>query len=339
MVCGCASSQPPATAAVALTAQQQAAAARAQQVETQLALGRALSTQHRAADAEQQLRRALQLSWGFGEPWSRYRADGLGELGRALFAQGRTTDARAAVTEALGLLKPGALASDRQISELETTRAESFRYDQQPALAIAPFAAAVTATSRHPAELATAQIALSLRLADTLQRLGERQRATKTLEGVLDMARSQAGATLAERVAQALAPLYEAAGEPRRARELLAAYGGALDSSPSAPSPSANAANASPNSTAKEVVSMQADFRACYRASLADDGDVQGKVELVIQIAADGRVVNVKADGGGLPTNAVNCLLKRASIAQFDPPMGGATVLTVPVTFVKQEND
>src|SRR6185295_13960762 len=101
---------------------------------------------------------------------------------------------------------------------------------------------------------------------------------------------------------------------------------------PAAASERAGATAASSTSSAKpnlggdkatlEVASMQADFRACYQASLADDYDLAGKVELVIRVAADGRVADVKATGPSLPPTTVDCLLRRAALARFDPPEG-----------------
>jgi outer membrane biosynthesis protein TonB len=99
----------------------------------------------------------------------------------------------------------------------------------------------------------------------------------------------------------------------------------------------AEGAEAANNAT--EVAAMQADFRACYRAAARDHADVAGRVALVISIAADGHVSNVKADGTSLPGSAVECLKRRAALAHFEPPKGGGAVITVPVTFVRQEND
>ena len=97
-------------------------------------------------------------------------------------------------------------------------------------------------------------------------------------------------------------------------------------------------AAASANTT-QQVAAMQAEFRACYNASQAEERDIAGRVALVISIAADGHVSNVKTNGKGLPISTVDCLVRRASLARFEPPKGGSAVITVPVTFVKQEND
>ena len=54
-------------------AQQTPAQARAARVETLLGSGRAFVQQKRLPEAEMQLRQAIQLAWGFAEPWLRYR--------------------------------------------------------------------------------------------------------------------------------------------------------------------------------------------------------------------------------------------------------------------------
>ncbi len=280
-------------------------------MEALLGEGRALLRQQRPRDAESKLRQAVDHAYGFGEPWSRYRADALSELGRAMLAQGRTADAQGAVAEALTLLKPGALDTDQRISELETTRAEALLVEQQAGVAAQRFAVAVQAAARHSAELAPAQVAISLRLAQTLRTLGRHQDAKKALESALPAAQQPSvGNDLRRRLTQELAqtqPTTAPAGEDA--------------------------------SAAHEMVALQADFRACYRNAAQDHADVAGRVALVLSIEADGHVSSVKADASGLPVSAVDCLKRRALLARFDPPKGGATVITVPVTFVKQEND
>jgi hypothetical protein len=285
--------------------------ARSARVEALLGEGRELLRQHRPSDAESKLRQAVDQAYGFGAPWSRYRADALSELARAVLAQGRTADAQSAVAEALTLLKPGALDADQRISELETTRAEALLAEAQAGVAAQRFAVAVQAAARHGAELAPAQVAISLRLAQTLQALGRHQDAKKALEGARSAAQERSvGDDLRRRLTQALA-----------------------QAEPAAAPASADA------SAAHEMVALQADFRACYRSAAQDHADVSGRVALVLSIEADGHVSSVKADASGLPVSAIDCLKRRALLARFDPPKGGATVITVPVTFVKQEND
>jgi len=290
--------------------------ARAVKIEALLRSGHALSLAHKTKEAEATLREGVALAWGFGSPWEQLRARGLSELARTLLAEGRGAEARAAVEEALPLLKAGALDDDQRISELETTRAEALRDEQQLAAAVTPFTAAVAATERHPAQLAPALVAISLRLADTLELLGRRQDAKQVLERALFVAKQPAvGAGLAGRLNSALAAFNDVHGVEH---PMLAAM-------------SAN--------TTRQVAAMQAEFRTCYNASQAEERDVAGRVALVISIAADGHVSGVKTNGNGLPVSTVDCLVQRASVARFEPPKGGSAVITVPVTFVKQEND
>src|SRR5882724_6312158 len=150
LLLGCAGGTEPAHAPKASAAQRTPA-----QVETLLTSGRDFARQKRAAEAELQLRQAIKLGWGFGEPWVRYRAEALAELARCLVEQHRAAEARDAVDQALGLTKPGSLADDHRISELQVTKAEAFRSEREPLSAVDPFTAAVEAASRHPGELST----------------------------------------------------------------------------------------------------------------------------------------------------------------------------------------
>jgi tetratricopeptide (TPR) repeat protein len=317
--CAARSSAPPVDGAPAASsggATERAATQRAAQVEALLRAAHALARQHRPRDAEAPLRQAITLGWGHGAPWRQYRARAQSELSRALLAQGRAAEARAAAEGALALLEPGALAEDQQISEAETTRGEAFRSEQQLGAALAPFTAALRATERHPAQLAPALIAISLRLAETLEALGRRQDAKQTLERALFVAQQPAaGSQLAARLTRALAVFDETRSADR-------------------PLPASAGAN-----TARQIAAMQTEFRACYRAERAEERDVAGRVALVLSIAADGHVSNVTTSGNGLPVTTVDCLVRRALLARFEPPKGGAAVITVPVTFVKQEND
>lgn len=312
--------------------------ARAARVERLLGAGRAAARAQRWQDAQASLRQAVTAAYGFGSPWSGYRSEALSELARSLLAEGRPAEARAVVDEASALLRSGGADADQWISELETTRAEAFLKEKQPALAVAPFETAVQAAARHR-ELSPAQLAISLRLAQTLEALGRRQDAKTALVRTLSIARRpEIGPDLARRLARALAALYEASGEPAKARALLAelAPGDAI-AAPNEPATAPAAIEAASNPA--EVVAMQADFRACYRAAVQDHADVAGRVALVISIAADGHVSDVKATGSALPVSTVDCLKRRAALARFEPPKGGGTTITVPVTFVQQEND
>ncbi|HWA73803.1 MAG TPA: AgmX/PglI C-terminal domain-containing protein [Polyangiaceae bacterium] len=104
-------------------------------------------------------------------------------------------------------------------------------------------------------------------------------------------------------------------------------------------------ANVAPPSTsgglvsnaAKVVAGMRAGFRACYQRGLAADPDASGSIRLTIRVGAGGEVSGVTASpAGNLPGTVVSCVQARAQVAQFDAPQGGAAVIVVPVTFVKQ---
>jgi hypothetical protein len=309
-------------------------------IEQLLRAGRAAAREERWPDAEASLRQAVDAAYGFGSPWSGYRSEALSELARCLLAQGRPADARATAAKGVGLLPAGGVDADQRMVELQTTQAEAFLLEKQPAMAVAPFETAALAAARHEA-LGSAQLAVALRLAETLETLGRRQDATKALERTLPAARRpEVGSNLARRLARALAALYDASGEHVKARALLAELAPGevpAAATETAAAPAATEAEAASN--ANEVAAMQADFRACYRAAVQNHADVAGRVALVLSIAADGHVSEVKAKTTNLPGSAVDCLKRRAALARFEPPKGGAAVITVPVTFVKQEND
>lgn len=93
-----------------------------------------------------------------------------------------------------------------------------------------------------------------------------------------------------------------------------------------------NVSNAS-----RVVAGMRAGFRACYQRGLAQNPDAQGSIRLSIRVGPGGEVQGVSASASGnLPGSVVSCVQSRASAAQFSPPEGGSAVISVPVTFVKQ---
>jgi hypothetical protein len=108
------------------------------------------------------------------------------------------------------------------------------------------------------------------------------------------------------------------------------------------PSPVANVAPPSTSGglvsdAARVVASMRAGFRACYQRGLAVDPDASGGIRLSIRVGPGGEVSGVTATpSGNLPATVVSCVQARAQAAQFDAPQGGAAVILVPVTFVKQ---
>jgi hypothetical protein len=99
----------------------------------------------------------------------------------------------------------------------------------------------------------------------------------------------------------------------------------------------ANVSGGQVSNAARVVAGMRAGFRACYNRALAQNPDVEGRISLSIRVGPGGEVQGVNAaPAGNLPDSVVSCVKARASSAQFDPPQGGAAVIQVPVTFVKQ---
>jgi outer membrane biosynthesis protein TonB len=88
---------------------------------------------------------------------------------------------------------------------------------------------------------------------------------------------------------------------------------------------------------ARVVAAMRAGFRRCYTRALATNPDVQGRINLSINVGPGGEVSGVSAAASGnLPADVIGCVQARARQARFDPPQGGMAVIQVPVTFVKQ---
>jgi hypothetical protein len=99
----------------------------------------------------------------------------------------------------------------------------------------------------------------------------------------------------------------------------------------------ANVAGGQVSNASRVVASMRAGFRACYNRGLAGNPDIQGKIMLKIKVGPTGQVLGVtNTTSGDLPPAVVSCVEARAKAAQFAPPEGGAAVVQVPVSFVKQ---
>jgi predicted flap endonuclease-1-like 5' DNA nuclease len=85
------------------------------------------------------------------------------------------------------------------------------------------------------------------------------------------------------------------------------------------------------------VAQMRAGFRACYNRGLAENPDIEGKIALSIRVGPTGQVVGVTATKtGNIPDSVIECVKSRATSASFAAPQGGAAVVQVPVSFVKQ---
>jgi hypothetical protein len=82
---------------------------------------------------------------------------------------------------------------------------------------------------------------------------------------------------------------------------------------------------------------MTAGFRSCYNRGLASNADIEGRIELRIQVGPAGEVQGVNATvNGNLPAGVVDCIKGRAKGARFQPPEGGAAAVSASYTFVKQ---
>lgn len=85
------------------------------------------------------------------------------------------------------------------------------------------------------------------------------------------------------------------------------------------------------------VARMTAGVRACYNRGLASNPDLQGRVELRIQVGPGGEVQSVAAtSSGSLSGDVVACIKSRAQSLRFNPPEAGQAVVSTSYTFVKQ---
>ena len=96
-------------------------------------------------------------------------------------------------------------------------------------------------------------------------------------------------------------------------------------------------AGGSVSDASRVVAQMRAGFRACYNRGLAENPDIEGKIQLNLRVGPTGQVAGVTATKtGNLPDSVVECVKSRANSANFSAPQGGAAVVQVPVSFVKQ---
>jgi hypothetical protein len=85
------------------------------------------------------------------------------------------------------------------------------------------------------------------------------------------------------------------------------------------------------------VARMTAGVRACYNRGLAANPDLQGRVELRIQVGPGGEVQSVAASSSGnLSSDVLSCIKGRAQALRFSPPEAGQAVVSTSYTFVKQ---
>lgn len=99
----------------------------------------------------------------------------------------------------------------------------------------------------------------------------------------------------------------------------------------------ASVAGGSVGNASRAVAGMRAGFRACYNRGLQSNPDIEGKIQLSIKVGPGGQVLGVQAKKkGNIPADVLACVKARAKSGRFDPPQGGAAVVQVPVSFVRQ---
>lgn len=84
------------------------------------------------------------------------------------------------------------------------------------------------------------------------------------------------------------------------------------------------------------VARMRARFRHCYEQGLNSNPEMQGTVTLTAKVGPNGEVQSVGGGGGGSLSPIVGCLKAVVAGAQFAPPDGGGAIITIPISFVRQ---
>jgi hypothetical protein len=86
------------------------------------------------------------------------------------------------------------------------------------------------------------------------------------------------------------------------------------------------------------LAGMRAGFRYCYDRGLAGDASMHGHVKITMKLAPAGEVKEVTLTPAKVLSPPVRaCVAARAQAGKFEPPKGGATTLSVPVDFGKQQ--
>ena len=80
------------------------------------------------------------------------------------------------------------------------------------------------------------------------------------------------------------------------------------------------------------VARMRGPFRACYQRGLDGNPEMQGSVNLMAKVGANGEVLSVSGTGGGLGP-IMGCLKGVVQSAAFAPPEGGMGFVSISVHF------
>ena len=88
---------------------------------------------------------------------------------------------------------------------------------------------------------------------------------------------------------------------------------------------------------ASVVARMKGRFRACFNAGLETDPTMQGSATLTAKIGPGGEVLAVGGGASGGLSKIVPCLKAVVRGGAFSPPEGGSAVISIPITFVTQQ--
>ena len=84
---------------------------------------------------------------------------------------------------------------------------------------------------------------------------------------------------------------------------------------------------------------MRPGFRDCYMQALKRNREHQGSVRLSFRVNCEGYISSIHGTlRGHLDEDTVHCIFAAAKDARFEPPLGGAAVVNVPVNLMRAES-
>jgi hypothetical protein len=87
---------------------------------------------------------------------------------------------------------------------------------------------------------------------------------------------------------------------------------------------------------AQVLVNMRTGFRDCYYDFMRRrHGSSGGRVRLAFRVDCDGTITAIRARARGVDRETVACMFRASAGMRFRAPEGGASVVRVPVTFVR----
>jgi hypothetical protein len=85
------------------------------------------------------------------------------------------------------------------------------------------------------------------------------------------------------------------------------------------------------------IAGLRPRFRQCYQTGLSSEPSMSGKLVVVAKVGPNGEVPDATiSSNAGLSQGVAACIANVVKRAQFNPPGGGGSTVSIPVTFVQQ---